>query len=819
MSLGPLQPNSSFTVTLPLLASPAAFYTHVVSSLATVTLPLLNSAAAFFDFDIHAQVTLPFLASPAAFYTIVIASHVDVALDLLASPAAFYPMVVAGPVTLPLLASPAAFYTMELVYTRIISLPFLGTVQQLYAMVVAGPVTLPLLASPATFYAMTITQPQEVTLPFLDSPATFELLYISLVQLVTLPFLDSPATFGDHTITGGLQRVRLDMILSPARFWIPTVSGGPRTIRIFVGGIDRTKWLVPMSANFDQQQLGRWNGGFDFYIDDGSWAPVLFQTVLVMDYGRRHFFGSISEIKLDRAPKTLRKTFFRCQAIDTNGLLDHRVVFKTYTADQDAADVVRDLVINFLDGEGITTFAVPDSLGPLGVDLVLNYDTATASLDKIRDTGAIRSWWVDSFGDLHTNGENDEPLTAPIALTQTSKNWRNLSTRWTTIDFATEAFVRTNLTLKAGDQTQTGPSRTDTFTLPQQTSVDRGFVFGAIVLPVSAFTITEVKVNGVVKPLFTLVDFVDWNRVWCYVYQSPYLTPPVEGPDVPGIGDVVQVTYVPWIQNVAVNQGPVVVPTPPGGLGPLPPGADGTAGSGRIQVVLQVNDISSQADADALALAYQTRKNQVPVEIEFETDWPGCEVGQLLPVDLPLIYLPNALLLITAVSGRSLAVNLGHSSTFRWTIRALLGPPDLGNWMRWFERLVRRSDHALPIYQYEDAEFVLAPDGSLAAGLLETNPGFVKRTGRLVECWLAFTNPPADQDAVVDILADGVSILGPHKIRVPAGSHAIAVTTEFATFGLYLYERQLLRAEVSYAVTGPNPLPAANGTLMVRWAI
>lgn len=782
------------------------------------------------------ELTFPSLVGPRAFGDHTVALSLQVAtFPSLVGPRAFGTMVIAGPVTLPSLVGPRAFGTM--VIAGPVTLPGIPTNQKFGDMIVAGPLTLPSIVSPSAFGTMSITQPQEVELPSLVGSQAFGTMSVSHVQPVLLPSLLGPRAFGSHTVQGASQGVLLPSLRGPRAFGVLAVQGGVRSIRIFIGGVDRTSWLVPLSTFFDSQQRGRWNANFDFYIPDNSWAPALGQTVLILDYGRRHFAGCISEFRLDRAPKTLTKTFFRCAAVDKNGRLDARVATKTYAPTTDAADVFRDLVDNFLDGEGITYNNVPASLGAIGTEIILNQDTITAAFDRIRDTMNV-PWWVDPFSDLHAVEAEDREA-CPFSITQTSRNWRNLAPRWTLQDYATEVFVRTNRAIKPGSPgeggQQTGPIRTETFTLPYQPSVDRGFVFGALITQLPVYQVVSLKLTRAGEftdkdqPVHIGTEYINWSKVWWYFPGTPYITPPVpeqdvplpdppiEG-DVPETGDVVTLTYIPIATNAVVDVGDPLTPTTPDG-DPLAPGTDGNCGSGRYQSVVQVNDLEYQDDLDRLASAAKARKSIIPVQLEFETDVPGAQVGQQLAVDLPLIYLPNRTMLITGVTGQSLAVNLGHDSTFRWTIRATT-TEGFGNWLSYYERIIRRSDHPKPIPQYEEAEFILAPDGSLAQGTVITNPAFVKRTGRLVEAWAAFTNPSEDQNVVLDVEAVGFGLLlGPSKLVVPAGSTAIARTTEFYGTAPFVYERTILRAIASYDVFGPNPLPAANGTLMLRWEI
>jgi hypothetical protein len=68
----------------------------------------------------------------------------------------------------------------------------------------------------------------------------------------------------------------------------------------------------------------------------------------------------------------------------------------------------------------------------------------------------------------------------------------------------------------------------------------------------------------------------------------------------------------------------------------------------------------------------------------------------------------------------------------------------------------------------------------------------------------------------IDVLDNGTSILASPLI-IPAGSGLQVTTSAFASPGLTVAIGDLLSVEVTYAVTGPAPTPAANVTVSVQW--
>jgi len=145
---------------------------------------------------------------------------------------------------------------------------------------------------------------------------------------------------------------------------------------------------------------------------------------------------------------------------------------------------------------------------------------------------------------------------------------------------------------------------------------------------------------------------------------------------------------------------------------------------------------------------------------------------------------------------------------------------DPGNFVQWYSNLLRNASNALPVFQYEEAKFALAPGASLS-GLLSTNSHPVMRTGQLVFIYATATVPPIDENLSLFFFVGGVRI--PGSVSIPTGS---AANTPFSyefpdTNPLYVFntatEFDVVTVGYSYAVTGPNPTPAGSVTAVLRW--
>ncbi len=263
--------------------------------------------------------------------------------------------------------------------------------------------------------------------------AWYPTIQVDLVQRILPTLLATGEAWFAPAVRGSIRYLNLIGIVSKESWPAPTITGGAPGVFLFLSGIDRTQYLSSVDQTFQiqSQTIGRWTATFDLYDATGSFAPVLGQTVLVLDFGRRVFAGCITQVVTDRFLSTADSIAYHVTAVDKSGICDHRVITgKVYPAKDiygnpaDVAGVILDIVANFLNGEGITTSGVPNdgSLGALESDLNFNFPTVTNAFDQIATlTGTV--WWIDSFCVLYFASLTALPA-APFGLTETSANWR-----------------------------------------------------------------------------------------------------------------------------------------------------------------------------------------------------------------------------------------------------------------------------------------------------------------------------------------------------------------------------------------------------------
>jgi hypothetical protein len=684
-------------------------------------------------------------------------------------------------------------------------------------------------------------------------------------QVIDPTGLASHFAAGSPTVSGGPQRISPSGLASAFRAGVPTIPGATG-MQLLIGGLDYTKYLsnqgvantgldattVAQPLQITSQTLGRWTAVFDFIDTEMATYPEIAQTFVLIENGVKLMSGGIMTVQVDRIQSAIGPLqSYHVIAQDWSAICDRRVVNATYPAGSDIAGIVLSIWQNVLcnPNEGITANNVPEIGGPLGLTdttEVFNLVSVTQAFNQLAtDTGCV--WWIDVNADLHFIDYTTLP-SCPFSLTETSDNWRALSGTANLSDYRNVQYITSNLTavpgvaqqqqggLQPGQPGYGGPTITETYTIPQAAAVARGFLLGSIITNFPIAQITALTVNGVSQPVQNGAPpagapVYNLQQSWWFFPGFPFLYPPNAANDTPvfpyppttspypNSGDVVEISYIAIAssQQAIVQQGN-------GPLVPATPGVAGTWGSGIYENVQQVQNINLQSDLNAVAAALLNRSDQVPILIQFETDEPGAQVGQSIYINLPISFLPGATQwTITGIQATVASPGVGsagfgvYQGYFRWVIQATSGQ-DLGNSTFWFERLIARTENPLPIQQTGDLTFILAPEGSLAAGTPQNNPVPLTTAGALTQAYVICGTPPEDQNLVVDILDNGVSILSSPLI-VPAGSYTQVLTMTFAAAGLTVAIGDLLSVSISYQVIGSAPTPAASVTVYVQWTV
>lgn len=649
---------------------------------------------------------------------------------------------------------------------------------------------------------------------------------------------------GAPYIAGGPVRITVPAIPSGFVCGPPKVVGGANPqVSLYIGGVlfpilvEGASDPIPGAGaatkpQFSSQTIGRWTFQCDVFSLNNVFVPIVGQTVQLFDFGNRAFMGCINDVVSELLTGSDGQVIHHITCVDKSGILDHRVINAVYLSGSDVVAAVRDIILNWCGQEGITLNTLPLTLTALDADEQFYFVSAASALDKLAtDTACV--WWVDQQGDLHFVPIVSLPPCPYTVDSTTAGVWRALSVRTTLLDYRNKEYVISNLqTLPAASSGAASLAVTETYTLPQPRAVGAGYGIGIVVTNLNIGSVVSLTVNGVPQPVYPQDPFHNFYETWNYLPQYPYLyTPnfnndfpslPAPGPTSPNAnpGDVVVITYVP----IAPAGSPTGV-TQTAGIASAAAltAPNGTCGSGIYEVVDQVKNVNLLSDLNAIAASILARSGGVPKYCQFETDLPGAQVGQQITINVPELGATYAdSFMITSIQATDAGGNLGHGSAFKSVIVAQTGQ-DLGNQIKWFERLVARTENALPVLQYEICTFVLAPGSSIAAGVNLTNPYPVRRSGRLVDVVISPATPPVGQSLVVDIQDNNASIFGGVKPSLPPSVPANGSITYANLFkqgaASFVFSGDILSISASYAVTGASTAQAGAVTVVLRWAI
>lgn len=669
------------------------------------------------------------------------------------------------------------------------------------------------------------------------------------VAFVTVITMASPVT---HTrsipsplITGGPQWINAPTVIGPRSIPNPTLIGGKGGVFLYLSGVNRSDLLSVSNAvcNISGQTLGRWTATLDLYVDDGAFTPQLGQTCLILDNGKRLFAGCLNQVVIDRQLSTVHTIFYHLTATDKSGICDHRVVtgatypmLDTNGNPVDCATVILAIVRQFLNGEGITAGPeiVAGAFGNLSSDLNWNFPSVTAAFDQICSNQGL-VWWVDSYAVLHFSALTSLPV-APFSLTETSNNWRNLTTTTTTTNYWNKLYAVSNLNVIpgggiGGGGTTGAQGYTDTITFsstsPQVVYAPgpSGPVAVGITTSVAIGSVISMTVNGNAQ---TVVNFAQFNGqtrtgsndfLWFFGSGGNQLSWTFN----PGLSNqTIVIHYTPYVATNSSGAQYGTALAPQAGGNPL-----GTCGSGIYEGVIQVSSINNAAQLNAIAAAVLARIGGVPTTISFETDYDGLQPGQLLTAYIPLSGLPQTgstpvKLMLTSVSGTHVPGggpngSLGTGSNFRWQVQGTTNL-DPGNWQKWYEQLVGRTNNPLPLLQVETAKFILGPGTSLSSGNSVTNPYAVTRTGQLSEIMIVAATPPVDQNLIVQFTRNN-SVIATVTMLFTTTANQVIYVPLAAPLNIYVFKGDAINCNVIYQVVGSNPIPASNVTAQLSWSI
>jgi len=370
-----------------------------------------------------------------------------------------------------------------------------------------------------------------------------------------------------------------------------------------------------------------------------------------------------------------------------------------------------------------------------------------------------------------------------------------------------------------------------------------------------AFRPISFKVDNVETPIKqTFVDAND-NVSWYWIAQNPFVE--IQSQVPPGAGTVIDIIYESTLNNLEGATTPGAISTlaninDPQAPGPNPnpdPPDDSldytpAGNSGIFTTVVDSPSTSTGAGASALATGINRRQSVIPVAINFTTHDPGLRIGQKIPVNRPLHNI-NADFIILSIVAKPAEKSLGRGSFFRYSCEAVIlqevptqVPEDTSGITHTitsiypisptqpFEQLRSATKLQPPAVRYDQHVFVLGSGGDLEAANPLGNRKFLFENQTFIEAYILPDpdHPPSDQDLVIDVFLDGVSIFSDTKLVVTDGATAPSSTLfrgQVAGFPSYFraYRGQIMTFSAEYVNIGADPTAAQNVTVQIRGQI
>lgn len=377
------------------------------------------------------------------------------------------------------------------------------------------------------------------------------------------------------------------------------------------------------------------------------------EVVLVDGYGERHFGGSVAYFNMNIIPGTAIAQY-RVECVDYNELTDRRLVYEVYE-NMTAGEIIKDVIDNFMDGEGLTYENVSD--GPVITRAVFNYNTVNTVLNELSEQTGYQ-WYIDYDKDVHFFSR--ETNVAPIELTQTSNNWRNLQVK------RSKERVR-NIQYVRGGREASSP-RTEYFV---GDGTRKTFT---VALPVA--TVPTITVDG--APQTVGIRGLDTDKDWYWNKDANQISQDTSGMAL-SPSNVLAVTYSGFFPILAVAEDEEGINYR----------ADVEGNSGRYESIEIDGKIDSSNVAIEKAYGLLRRFGNIPEVVTFETDAVGLREGQLITIDIPKLSL-NGQYQIERVSANEV-----EGKMLRYTITALSGE-SFGGWTEFFKRLTTsKSDYVI----------------------------------------------------------------------------------------------------------------------------
>lgn len=438
---------------------------------------------------------------------------------------------------------------------------------------------------------------------------------------------------------------------------------------LVIAGVNRP-FISLASVSISRPIKGRPTAHVTVFDKAQSYRPEHGATIVMSDTGTT-FAGTIDKI----TEEYLEETNFVRYKLECSGyaaIFDHRFVFRRYPSGSTFWDIINDINIDFLDGEGFDIANV-NGFGSISAELVFDGVSVTTAFNQITDLGG-EQWWV--FGHSIYFKDLSSAPAAPFAITATSRNWRKLTIeRARSSSYRNVQYVRTGASLAPGVQSD-----------PAITANGTQWFFQTRFVLTSAPTIT---INGTPQTIkqrdvdaYPAAGYF-WTKGGSGVQQGQQIPPTA--------GAVIVISYGSTTTNIisAKNDSEISARAAIEG------------GSGKWEAVDDASNIDKLAVAQQLASGLLAKSGSIPVMITYETDSAFLTQGMKQDVQLPANNIDTIVsgqpYYITQIDSQLLEAPFPDTGLyFRHKVTLSLSL-DQGNWVTWWENIFGNQPSSPPV--------------------------------------------------------------------------------------------------------------------------
>lgn len=354
------------------------------------------------------------------------------------------------------------------------------------------------------------------------------------------------------------------------------------------------------------------------------------------------------------------RLIYSVNAVDNSALADKRVIAKVYE-NKTAGYIANDLITEKLFQEGVTAGDIAE--GPVIRKAVFNYIKCSEALDYIKKITGL-NWNIDK--ERRLNLFDRATYIAPFQLTDKVQH-SNFRQKSSLDKYRNVQYVR-------GGKGRTATQYNETPT-PKPDGESRNFI---VRFPLAEKPIIEVNLGGsgwdTVDPDDIGVNGLDKEKKWYFSFGSQVITQ--ENSETPldaANGDAIRITYVGLRNLFVVVDNPIEISIR---------AEKETGTSGVYEALSKETSIVDAGQAIEYAQGLIKTYGEITDTISFQTEVPGLEAGQLLPVNKPLYGINDDFLIET--------VNIRPSGpgSIVYSVNALDGAA-VGGWEEFFKELIK----------------------------------------------------------------------------------------------------------------------------------